>query len=80
MKVGMLARSDARESGHQCLQFYRHMKPDRTLLIDMGDLAGGFVQHPDWYPDATSVRFDGGRFDQPLVRDWLQGLDVVLHG
>lgn len=54
------------------------MRPERTLLVDMGELARGFPMHPERYPDATTVRYTPGNLPESVARDWLQGLDVVF--
>ena len=74
----MLARSENRGLGIQGWEFYRHVKPDRTLLVDMGELARGFDLFPERFPDATVAEFRDGMFDEALVRGWLEGLDVVF--
>lgn len=78
MKVGLIARAEDRGLGNMTWDFYRHVHPDRTLVVDMGDLARGFAPHLDRYPDGLVVGFDGHRWsDEAAVRDWLAGLDVV---
>lgn len=77
MKVGLIARADERGLGRQTHELYRHLHPDRTLAVDMGDLARGFRQQFARYPDATIAPFDGHRFDEQQVKAWLDGLDVV---
>lgn len=78
MKVGLIARGEDRGLGILTWEWHRHMAPDRTLLVDMGELAGGFRSHPDRFPGATPALFDGHRFaDEDAVRGWLAGLDVV---
>lgn len=72
----MLARGEDRGLGLQTWEWYRHVQPDRTLLIHMGPLAGPFVCHADRYPDATTVRYDGA-LPEAECRTWLRGLDVV---
>ena len=78
VKVGLLARSENRGLGIQVWEFFRHVKPDRTLLVDMGELARGFELFPERFPGATVAEFRDGMFDETLVRDWLRGLDVVF--
>ena len=78
VKVGLLARSEDRGLGLQSWEFFRHMHPDRTLHVDMGELARGFPSHPERFPGATNVRFEGGQFDRTTIRNWLDGLDVVV--
>lgn len=57
---------------------YRHLQPERALVIDMGTIARGFVQHFDRYPGERVVTFDGHSLPEVEVRAWLAGLDVVL--
>jgi glycosyltransferase involved in cell wall biosynthesis len=53
------------------------MRPDATLLVDMGPLAGPFELHPERYPDAVRAHFDGVQFtDERLVRSFLERIDV----
>jgi glycosyltransferase involved in cell wall biosynthesis len=77
VKLGLIARCDSRGLGYLTRAFYRHMKPDRTLVVDMGELARGFPQNLDWYPGETVVAFDGHHLPEAEVRAWLDGLDVV---
>lgn len=79
MKVGLIARAEDRGLGHLTWEWARHMRPDRTLVVDLGDLARGFPPHLDRYPGAAIVRFgDTGQVDdEATVRDFLDGLDVV---
>ena len=56
MKVGLFgARADDRGLGRLTHDFHTHMRPDRTLVVDMGPHARGFTQHFDRYPTATVV-------------------------
>ena len=78
LRVGMLARCEDRGLGIQTWEWYRHIEPDRTLLVEMGDRARNFRQSPERYPDATRVVLGGDdRLDEATVRAWLRGLDVV---
>lgn len=55
MKVGLLAFSTNTGLGYQTLEFYRHMKPHKTLVADISRL-NGMQQHHERYPDARIVR------------------------
>lgn len=78
MKVGLVARAEDRGLGHMTWGFHQALAPERTLVVDMGDLARGFVPHLDRYPDAVVVPFQDSQLAaEQLVRDWLTGLDVV---
>jgi glycosyltransferase involved in cell wall biosynthesis len=59
-------------------EFARHVEPDRTMIIEMGELARGFPIHDERYPGAMRMPFDGHVVgDETAVRDWLKGLDVL---
>lgn len=78
VRVGLLARSDDRGLGIQTLEWWRHMRPDSTLVVELGDLAAPFIEHRDRYPEAKRIRWDGQHFTNPtLVRDWLEDVDVL---
>lgn len=78
MKLGVVVRCDSRGLGFLGWPAYRHLQPERALVIDMGPIARGFVQHFDRYPGERVVTFDGVELPERQVRDWLRGLDVVL--
>lgn len=73
MKLGLIARADNTGLGMQTWEFYRAMKPDKTLVVDISAMNGN-KQYPERYPDATFVKIptDGD------IREFLQGLDVVF--
>lgn len=77
MRIGLLARADQRGLGILTAAFYRHMQPAKTLVIDMGTLARGFVSDFDQYPGETVVTFDGHSLPEMQVKGWLRGLDVL---
>lgn len=79
MKVGLFgARADDRGLGRITHDFFTHMRPDRTLVVDMGSWSHQFPQHLDRYPDATIVAFNGGRLDDDTIRRFFAGLDVAV--
>lgn len=76
----MLARGEDRGLGILTWEAHRHLEPDRTLLLDLGELARGFPSHPERYPGATRLQWDGSPLDseqERQVRAWLEGLEVV---
>lgn len=77
VNVGLIARCDDRGLGHMTWAFHDHVRPARTLVVNMGVAAKGFRQHVDRFPGATVVDYNDGRFDETVVRAWLDGLDVV---
>lgn len=78
VKVGLIARADDRGLGVQTWEWFRHMNPDATLVVSLGDAAGPFVEHRDRYPGATWASWAGSGFTDPhLVRSWLEDVDVL---
>jgi hypothetical protein len=75
----MIARCDDRGLGAQTFEFYRHMKPDVTVVVDMTPVTKKkWEQHFDWYPDGVVSTWGG--FMNPLTGDALTALatcDVV---
>ena len=76
----MIARCDDRGLGVQCREFYDHMRPDVTVVIDMTPVTRNrFAQHFEWYPDGIISRWAG--YLQPLSKPALTALatcDVVF--
>jgi hypothetical protein len=80
MRTGLIARADNRGLGVLLWEAYRHLEPDRTLVVrEPGAEAKGFTPHLDRYPGGTVVTVDPatGRLPEEVVRPWLRGLDVV---
>lgn len=78
MKLGIVCRADDRGLGYLSHAAYRHLQPERALVIDMGSIARGFAQHFDRYPSERIVTFDGHSLPESQVKAWLRGLDAVL--
>lgn len=78
MKLGVVARAEDRGISIQTWEFCRAMSPERVLLVEMGELARGFEVHHDRYSGATAVHYDRGELPERIVREWLDGLDVVF--
>jgi hypothetical protein len=78
VRIGLLARAEDRGLGIQTWEWWRHMRPDATLVVDLAELTGGFPMHPGRYESAPVARWDGERFtDEAMVRDWLAGVDAL---
>lgn len=74
----MIARTDERGLGRQTHEFWRHMPCTAALVVDMGDLAGGFTQHKDRYPDDFTVTYrDGGLHPIDTVHEFCDAVDVI---
>lgn len=74
MKLGLIARADNTGLGAQTWEFYRHMKPDKTLVVDISSLNHN-PQFPERYPDGIFVR---GFPTKGEIDEFLEGLDVVF--
>lgn len=78
MKLGVIARADDRGLGVQTWEVVRNMDPDRVLVVrEPGSEQQGFEPHLDRFPGATVVTDHVGVLPEGIVRDWLDGLDVV---
>lgn len=75
MKLGLIARADNSGLGIQTLEFYRHMQPDKTLVVDISALNHNPI-FQDRYPD--NARFISGFPTDGAVREFLEGLNVVF--
>lgn len=75
MKVGLLAYSTNTGLGIQTYNFYKYMKPERVLLIDLHRL-NKLETHHEKYPDAF-ITTDGFPKHDEIDR-FLEGLDVVF--
>lgn len=73
----MIARAENRGLGTLSWEWYRHMKPDRTLVvIPEGVRHAQLTSHLERFPGATVVSFDGALPERGCM-EWLDGLDVV---
>lgn len=79
LRVGLIARADDRGLGYQTWDAYRELRPWATVVIDPGELARGFPQHFERFPDALVMPWNGhvvGDLDWTLAR--FDGCHVVL--
>lgn len=74
MNLGLIARADNSGLGNQTYEFYKHMKPDKTLVMDISGLNGNKI-YPDRYPDGVFVQ---DILRAPDIDSFLEGLDVVF--
>ena len=81
LKIGLIARADNTGLGNQTWEFYRHLKPHKTLVVDMTHL-----KHNSHYPD---TRYPGAMVVKALpdppatlppecLAPFLEDLDVVF--
>lgn len=76
LKLGLIARADGGGLAAMTDEFFRHLRPDRTLVVDMGDAGRGPV-HLDRYPGAAVVRGHNEAITPNMVTRFCQGLDIV---
>ena len=81
MRLGLIARADHSGLGNQTWEFYRHMHPERVLVIDVGHLHDD-TEHSNKrtdlsrYPGALINR--GWTPSRSLIQEFVDGLDVVF--
>ena len=75
MRIGLIARADNGGLGAQTEDFYKWMKPSKTLVIDIEHLTG-YPNDFSKYPDATVVK--GFEPQNAEIDSFLEGLDVVF--
>lgn len=74
LRIGLLAYSTDTGLGHQTLEFFRHMNPDKTLVADISNY-NHISTHHERYPDARICK----GFPRPDDIDWLtDGVDVIF--
>lgn len=74
MRLGLIARRDWTGLGVQTRSYYKHLQPEKTMVIDLSPLNGN-KQNLDWYPNEQVVV---GFPNAMQISYFLQGLDVVL--
>jgi hypothetical protein len=79
-RIGIVARSENRGLGHLTWEAWRHLDGASALVVSIGQqLNHGFDEHFDrYYGERTYfTKWDNGRLEEPVVREWLRHLDVV---
>ena len=74
MRLGLIARSDRTGLGYQTKAYFDHLKPDKTLVVDISML-NGKGQNFGWYTDSYLSR---GIPSTAVLDGFLNDLDVVL--
>lgn len=74
MRIGLVARANNKGLGTMTWEFYRHMRPARTLVVRWPADEDGWQTR---YPDGRLVEWDGSALPQEAI-DWLlDGCDVL---
>ena len=55
MKLTLLVVASKTGLGYQTRSYYKHLKPHKTIIIDISNL-NGMEQNYDWYPDAQIIK------------------------
>lgn len=74
MRLGLIVRADKTGLGYQTKAFYDHLKPAKTMLIDISML-NGQPQYYGWYEDVFIVK---GFPNAMQIKSFLQDLDCVF--
>jgi glycosyltransferase involved in cell wall biosynthesis len=74
MRLTLLVRADNTGLGIQTRDYYRHLKPNKTVIIDIS-IHNGNEQHYDWYKDAHLIK---GFPTEADVDQILHDTDVLL--
>lgn len=83
MRVGLLARADDTGLGVQTVEFYRHMKPFKTLIVDSSHFRSGSSdiignkQYPERYGPEVKWTERGYPITEE-IEEFLKDLDLVF--
>lgn len=76
MKLGIIARADNTGLGNQTCEAVRHLKPTKTLVVDISDVSPkNLTVRLDRFPGATVIRSHKPTYED--FERFLTGLDVV---
>ena len=73
--LGLIARMDNGGLGVQTHEFYKNMKPDKTLVIDSTSF-NGRQQFPERYPDGQIVKLS--ELNYTVIKKFLTGLKTLF--
>lgn len=74
MRLGLIAVSSKTGLGYQTRDYYRHLNPLKTMVVDISAI-NGKTQNPHWYPNGI---FINGFPREREIELFLNDLDVVL--
>lgn len=72
--IGLIARSDNTGLGIQTHEFFKHIHPDKTLVVDVSNL-NKLKQHPYRYPKCKIVN---EKMNLKDINEFLEGLKVIF--
>lgn len=73
-RLGVIVRADETGLGYQTRDYYKHLKPDKTIIIDLSPLNGN-EQHYGWYENAHLIKGIPTSEQVDLILD---DIDVLL--
>ena len=79
-RIGLIARSDNSGLGNQTTEFYRHMKPAKTMVIDLSDY-NHMQQYPERFSEiegTTAAVFVKGFPVYEAIDIFLRDIDIVF--
>lgn len=80
MRLGMIVRADfGRGLARQTYSFWKHLRPDVTVVVDMSRPNPKWPQDLDAYPDAIVTTWEGytAPFDNPDAYEALRSTDII---
>lgn len=73
-RLGLIVRADKTGLGYQSRSYYKHLNPDKVLLVDISK----YNQQPQYYGWYQNYQLSKGFPDERLMRGFLKDLDIVL--
>lgn len=73
-RLGLIVRADKTGLGYQTRDYYKHLKPDKTILIDLSPLNGN-EQFYHWYNPDMIIK---GIPTLQQIDKMLDGIDILL--
>ena len=73
-KIGLIARRDSTGLGYQTRSYYKHLKPFKTMVIDLSSLNGN-KQNLDWYGNEMVVQGFPNRLQ---LKEFMRDVEVIL--
>lgn len=79
LKLGLIARSDCGGLSTQTWEFYRHLHPEKVLVVDLGRAGRGPLIEGMYDPaECEWLGFTKGYPDAEILKEFLEDLDVVF--
>ena len=76
-RVGLIARCDRGGLANQTWEIWRHIEPERTLLVSLGRAARG-AENPGRFDHGDIKTTQGDRIPDDTLRSMAEGVDVLV--